>query len=165
MDKIAILCIDDEREVLDAITRDLDRFRSHFRVEPCESAADAAEIVEEFLGEGWKIGLVLADHLMPGTSGVDFLISLNSNPETAATRKVLVTAQAGLEDTVRAVNRAGLNHYVRKPWKLDELHSLVISQLTDFVLSQCDNPMPYAAVLDAGRILSFISSRGSYPPA
>lgn len=165
MDKVAIICIDDEREVLDAVTRDLARFRTHFRIEPAESAADAREVVDELMEDGWKIGLVLADHLMPGTNGVDFLIALEADPATKPTRKVLVTAQAGLEDTIRAVNRGRLDHYIRKPWKLEDLHAVVIRFLSDFVVENCTNPTRYIGILDGARILRGMNERGGIPPA
>lgn len=165
MERIAIVCIDDEREVLDALVRDLEDFASHFRIEPCESAADAGQVIEDLIREGWTPGLVLADHLMPGTSGVDFLIALNSRPETRAARKILVTAQAGLEDTVRAVNRADLDYYIRKPWKKSELHEVVRRFLTDFVLENSSDPLAFVPVLDAPRLFEGFRDRGAPAPS
>ncbi len=47
---------------------------------------------------------------------MDFLVELNGDPATRPIRKVLITGQAGLEDTIRAVNEADLDHYIAKPW-------------------------------------------------
>ncbi len=165
MEKIAIICIDDDREVLEALVGDLEEFSSHFVIEPAESASDAAAVISELLDEGFVIGIVLADHLMPGTNGVDYLIEMNADPNTAKTKKVLVTAQAGLEDTVRAVNRANLDHYIRKPWTKDELHEIVVRYLTEFVIENSANPLKYASILDGGRIYSKLAERGGLGPA
>ncbi|MFA4986607.1 MAG: response regulator [Candidatus Brocadiia bacterium] len=161
MDRISILVIDDERAVLDTLMRDLDRFSTHFRIEPCESAADAADVIRELKADGWALGLVLADHLMPNMSGVDFLVQLNSDPYSSAARKVLITAQAGLEDTIQAINRGGLNHYIRKPWRKDQLEEVLCDQLTGYVLENVEDPLPFAQVLDASRIFSAIHRRGA----
>ena len=40
---------------------------------------------------------------------------MSSDERTAGARKVLVTGQADQADTVRAVNNAGLDHYIAKP--------------------------------------------------
>jgi response regulator RpfG family c-di-GMP phosphodiesterase len=161
MSKIVILCVDDQREVLDALERDLRPFAGVFRIEVAESAQEAANIVEDLLRQGDRLGLVLADHLMPGTTGVDLLVALAEQDSTRSSRKVLVTAHAGLEDTVKAVNEADLDHYIAKPWTQQELHNVVRKQLTDFVLQQETNLLPYLQILDKTRLLEAVRQRGS----
>src|SRR5690606_24951944 len=118
-----IVCIEDERPVLDALIRDLEPFAAAFRIEPAENAADARSIIDPFIEQGGKLALVLADHVMPGLSGIDFLTALNKDPRTRKARKVLVTAQAGLADTIKAINEADLHHYIAKPWTPEQLQS------------------------------------------
>ena len=154
MAKIVILCVDDQREVLDSIERDLQPFAEAFRIEAAESAEEASVIVGEVLRKGDRLGLVLADHLMPGTTGVDLLVAMAEQPSTRAARKVLVTAHAGLEDTVKAVNEADLDHYIAKPWTQEQLHDVVRKQLTDFVLEQEVDVLPYMKILDKTRLLN-----------
>lgn len=161
MSRIVILCVDDQREVLDSIERDLQPFAGVFRIEVAESAEEASVIVGEVLKRGDRIGLVLADHLMPGTTGVDLLVALAEQPSTAAARKVLVTAHAGLEDTVKAVNEADLDHYIAKPWTADQLHTVVRKQLTDYVLEQETDVLPYMQVLDKTRLMGAVRKRTS----
>jgi len=69
------------------------------------------------------------------------------------TRKVLVTGQADLADTVRAVNDADLDHYIAKPWDPNELHETVRRMLTDFVEVAGINPLPHLAALDQARAM------------
>lgn len=159
MGQITILCIEDEREVLDALVRDLEPFASVFRIEAAQDVEEARPLVRQLLLRGTQIGLVLADHLLPGTSGVEFLVELSRDPRTARTRKVLVTAQAGLQDTVKAVNEASLDHYIAKPWTLEDLHQVVREQLTDYVIECIADPLPYLKVLDRERILGHFQQR------
>lgn len=161
MAKIVILCVDDQREVLDSIERDLQPFSEAFRIEAAESAEEASVIVSEVLGKGDKLGLVLADHLMPGTTGVDLLVAMAEQPSTRAARKVLVTAHAGLEDTVKAVNEADLDHYIAKPWKQEQLHEVVRKQLTDFVIEQEQDLLPYMKILDKTRLMNAVRRTAS----
>ena len=53
---------------------------------------------------------MLADHRLPGTTGVDFLCELAADPDTAYIATVLVTGQADQADTIKAVNLAGLDY-------------------------------------------------------
>lgn len=149
---LVILCVEDEPAVLDALIRDLAIFEDRFLIEAACSAAEARNVLESHCGPDRRLALVLCDHLMPGETGTDFLIALNREPSTRNAKKVLVTAQAGLADTIRAVNQAGLDHYVAKPWTGDELCSVVRSQLTEYVIENEKNLLPFLSVLDAPKI-------------
>lgn len=160
MNKIVILCVEDEAEVRDAVLRDLAPFNSVMRIEAAEDVQDARDVVKECEKEGDVIGLVLCDHLLPGERGVDFLIELDKSEEHKKTKKVLITGQAGLEDTVRAVNNAHLQHYIAKPWNADDLQQVVRDQLTDYVIENEEELIPYTAVLDGTRIMEAVAANG-----
>lgn len=158
--KLYILCVDDESSVLEAVERDLASLEAFFPLESAEDAAQAKDLVRQIYAAGDKVAVILCDHLMPGQTGVDFLIELNRNAATAATRKVLLTGQAGHQDTIDAVNQAGLHHYISKPWKVADLVATVRTQLTEFVLAENIDPTSYLAALDAVRIAEAIRSGG-----
>ena len=156
----AILIVEDEPEVREAIGRDLDPFRDTFRLEYAEDAVDAREAMADAAARGDRVALVLADHLLPGERGTDFLIALHRDPATASIRKVLITGQAGHDDTIRAINEAGLDYYVAKPWEADDLQRVVRDQLTEWVLAEVEDVLPYVAVLDGPRLLRDVRERG-----
>jgi two-component system phosphate regulon response regulator PhoB len=153
MNRLVILCIEDEDEVRDAVARDLETFEPAFAVEVAEDADDGRQVLEDVSATGDDVALVIADHRLPGMQGIDFLIELHHNPATADTRKVLLTGQADHEDTIRAINEADLDHYISKPWTAEELHTVVRDQLTEYVLQNIDDVLPYVAVLDGPRLL------------
>jgi response regulator RpfG family c-di-GMP phosphodiesterase len=140
--------------------RDLNPFAGSFRIEAAEDVDDAKSLLAELDGGGVLIGLILCDHLLPGMLGIDFLIELEAEPKTRGTRKVLLTGQAGLEDTVRAVNEAKLDYYIAKPWSPEDLHEVVKSQLTEFVLASDEDVLPYVSILDGPRLLDAAPQRG-----
>lgn len=160
MKKLVILCVEDEAEVREAILRDLALFKPIVRLETADQVDEAKEVLAECAASREPVGLILCDHLMPGTSGVDFLIELQQNEAYAATRKALITGQAGLEDTVRAVNEARLHHYIAKPWQAADLQAVVRDQLTEYVLATVDDPTPYIGLLDGPRLLQHIAATG-----
>lgn len=158
--KLALLILEDERPVREALRRDLAPLASHIRLEEAEDVPTAEEVIEEIDAEGDRLALVMADHRLPGTSGVDFLIGLATDERTLATRKVLVTGQADQGDTIRAINEARLDRYVAKPWQPDALRDMVRDQLTEFVVVTGLDPLPHLAVLDAERALCIVRERG-----
>lgn len=161
MGRIAILLIEDEPEVREAVERDLEPFADTFLIECAEEVQEARSVMTEIADAGDRVGLVLCDHLLPGVTGVDFLVDLNRQADTASVRKVLITGQAGMDDTIKAVNEAGLHHYIAKPWTPEQLHEVVREQLTEFVLETEDDLKPYVSVLDGPRLLEAIATRGS----
>ncbi|WP_455158870.1 response regulator [Schaalia cardiffensis] len=153
---LAILSLEDEANVREALERDLDDFWRHVRLEVADDADDAWSAVEDIVADGDELALVLSDHRLPGKSGVDFLVELVKNPRFSSTRTVLVTGQADQDDTIRALNEAGLDHYIAKPWDPVNLQEVVRHQLTDFVLEAGINPLPYLPVLDGVRVMEAI---------
>lgn len=160
MNQIAILCLEDEPEVREAVLRDLREFESSFRIESAEDAEDAHDVIRSLTAEGDRLGLILCDHRLPGTSGVEFLANLHADPAHRLVRKVLLTGQAGQQDTIRAINEAGLHHYIAKPWQADLLTAVVREQLTSFVLTSGLDPMPFLGILDAPRLLAALRKSG-----
>lgn len=151
-EKIYILVVEDELEVMEALVRDLEKFESLFPVEAANNANEAKEVIDYIIDHGHKIGLVLCDHVLPGKNGVDLLIDMQNRPETSKSKKVLVTGQAGHEDTILAINKADLDHYIAKPWSREKLEEVVINELTDFVIVHEKNLLPYMQLLDTDRL-------------
>src|SRR5215470_2302803 len=115
MAKPVLLAVDDDREVLRAIERDLRRkYGSDYRVLRAGSGPEALEIVRELKIRNNSIALFLIDQRMPGMSGVEFLAqAITLFPDA---KRVLLTAYADTDAAIAAINEAGINHYLLKPW-------------------------------------------------
>lgn len=115
MAKPVLLTVDDDREVLRAIERDLRRkYGSDYRVLRAGSGPEALEIVRELKIRNNAIALFLIDQRMPGMSGVEFLgHALGLFPDA---KRVLLTAYADTDAAIAAINEAAINHYLLKPW-------------------------------------------------
>lgn len=157
MNKYLILCVDDEREVLDSVIQDLDCFEEHFLLEAAESVQEAKQIIQEAHADEVPLALILCDHIMPEQTGISFLIELNEDEQTQKTKKLLLTGQAGLEDTVDAINHSSLDFYIAKPWLGDELRAIIKSQLTQYMIDNEPELMPWASVLDTEKVFDAIA--------
>lgn len=146
---LAIVCVEDEIEVLESVVRDLEVFEDDFRVETASSVRDAEIVLSALKTEGITVALFICDHLMPDETGVEFMVRLESMPDYVASEKMLLTGQAGLQDTVKAVNEAHLSYYLAKPWKSEELQQIVRTLLTDYVIKNSNDILRYFSTLDA----------------
>lgn len=153
MEKITILCVDDQAEVLDSVVRDLRPLQAFFRVEEAGSAEEAKKILDETSRAGDFIGLVISDHVMPGETGVELLGSVFRDDRFADTKKILLTGQANHADTIRAINEARIDNYFEKPWKPEDLVATAKKLLTQFILKKGIEYKDYMPVLDQAVLL------------
>lgn len=128
-----ILCVDDEEGILTALRQQLSvRFGHECEISVAQSASDALELVDELLLANEPLAIIIADQIMPGMKGVELLEEVNRR--SPGTTKVLLTGQAGLDAVVAAINRAGLNRYIPKPWDEPDLRLTVEGLLRIFRL-------------------------------
>ncbi|MCV9386872.1 response regulator [Reichenbachiella ulvae] len=156
MEKIYILCVEDQREVLNTISSQLAEFEKHVIVEECESAGEAEELIEEIDAKGDFVAIVISDHVMPGKSGVELLTTLHQDDRFKDTKKILLTGQATHMDTIKAINMAGIDYYIEKPWKADDLIKKTSSLLTQYVVKKGLNYESYVDILDSEKLFNLL---------
>ncbi len=128
-----IICVDDEEGILTALRQQLGaRFGNECEIEVAQSAKDALELVDELQREGEAVAVIIADQIMPGMKGVELLEEVHRR--SPGTTKILLTGQAGLDAVIAAINRAGLNRYIPKPWDEPDLRLTVESLLKTYRL-------------------------------
>lgn len=149
MEKINIICVDDEREVLQAVSRDLQCFNALFHIEECESAEECLELLEQFDAAQEYVAVIISDHVMPDKSGVDLLIEIENDSRFLGTKKVLLTGLATQADTILAINNIKLDNFFEKSWDVDELVQTVRELLTLFIVEKGINYEKYIEILDA----------------
>ncbi|NNN45162.1 MULTISPECIES: response regulator [unclassified Vibrio] len=136
MEKLNIICVDDQREVLSAVLQDLQPLAHWLQIEDCESADEVLALMDELDAEGEYIAMVISDHVMPGKTGVELLKEIHQDPRFLNTKKVLLTGQATHSDTINAINTAGIQRYFDKPWHGDELIAYVKQLVTEFIFDK-----------------------------
>ena len=115
MKKPILLTVDDDAAVSHAITRTLRRqYATRYRVLRAESGLAALETLRELKLGADEVALLLADHRMPGMTGIALLEqSIELFPDA---KRVLLTAYADTDVAIRAINTVGLDYYLLKPW-------------------------------------------------
>jgi thioredoxin reductase (NADPH) len=110
-----LLTVDDDPEVSRSLARDLrQQYGEDYRVRRAESGTAALDALKELKLRDEKVSLLLADHRMPGMTGVEFLEQARQFYPKA--RRVLLTAYADTDAAIAAINRADVDYYLLKPW-------------------------------------------------
>jgi two-component system response regulator VicR len=109
-----ILCIDDEKEIIDLIRLILNR-----------KGYDVAGAIggEEGLAKAhsWKPDLILLDLMMPDMDGWDVFHRIRADESLAEIPVIVVTARAQSIDRVLGLHVARVNDYISKPFTPQDL--------------------------------------------
>ncbi len=115
MARPVLLAVDDDPDVLRAVERDLRKhYSDRYRVMSADSGRAALDILARLAERSEPVALLVADHRMPGMSGIEFLTAaVREFPDVC---RVLLTAYADTEAAINAINLVKLDHYLLKPW-------------------------------------------------
>lgn len=114
-EKDAVLVVDDEKPLLDVFAAALG---TAFEVTTASTAREA-----DFILQKKTFKVVVADHLMPGGNGMNFLV--RAREEFPHMQRILVTGYMKPEMLLRSVNEAALFRYLLKPVSMPELIKVV----------------------------------------
>ncbi len=124
--KCSLLVVDDEPYILPTLSALL---APEFEV----ATADSADAAEAVFGRH-PVDVILTDQNMPRRTGVQLLEWVRvHHPRTV---RLLMTGYAELEDTVDAINRGHVYHYLLKPWRTEELLQVLRNAAEKFVLER-----------------------------
>ena len=120
-----ILCVDDELNVLEALSRSL---RKDFRISIAQSGELGISMIEN---EG-PFAVVVSDMRMPEMDGIEFLGRVQSmSPETV---RIMLTGNADQQTAIRAVNDGNIFRFLNKPCPSDVLTSALTAGLEQYRL-------------------------------
>ncbi|WP_261844890.1 HD domain-containing phosphohydrolase [Aliamphritea ceti] len=112
----SLLLVDDEASVLSALKRILRRVKC--TVHLAESGKAGLEILEEH-----RVDLVISDMRMPEMGGEEFLANVAERwPDT---ERIVMSGYSDTEATIEAINKGKISRFMTKPWKDDEVLSVV----------------------------------------
>ena len=107
-----ILLVDDEQNILSALTRSLRR--EGYSILSCTSAMQAFEVLALN-----QVHVIVSDQRMPGMSGTEFLSQVKDMyPDTI---RIVLSGYTDLKSVTEAINKGAIYKFMTKPWQDDEL--------------------------------------------
>ncbi len=113
-----ILCIDDERDILDVAQMCLERI-GHYEVTCCEDSHKALAQAETIMPD-----LILLDVMMPGMNGPDTFAILRKSPKTRHIPVIFLTARIQSAE-IKAYIKQGIADVIVKPFDAMALSSQI----------------------------------------
>lgn len=116
MERMHILIAEDESEVLQTMATILEM--EGFAVSKAGNGKDALAIYEHSKSEGRAVDIVVTDFEMPGMSGGQLVETLRKGGENPG---IMVVTAYGTRDLVANLLEQGVDSYLDKPYKVDDL--------------------------------------------
>ncbi|MDB5140586.1 MAG: trxB 1 [Mucilaginibacter sp.] len=115
MERPIIFSIDDDQQVLRAISRDLKSvYGKEYKILSTTSANEALESLTDLKNSSDVVALFVCDQRMPEMEGTAFLEkAIKIFPDA---KRVLLTAYSDTEAAIKAINDVRLDYYLMKPW-------------------------------------------------
>lgn len=120
MGRSAILCVDDEKIILDSLrTQIRNAFQGRYITEFAEGAEEAFEVINEIREDHVDTLVVISDWLMPEMKGDELLIKIHEKfPNTV---NIMLTGHAEGVAVENARKNANLYACLSKPWQKEDL--------------------------------------------
>jgi len=133
MERPIIFVIDDDPQVLRAISRDLKTmYGREYKIISTTSPGEALESLTDLKNSSDVIAMFVCDQRMPEMEGVAFLEKAIKIFPLA--KRVLLTAYSDTEAAIKAINDVQLDYYLMKPWDPPEekLYPVINDLLDDW---------------------------------
>lgn len=116
-----VLIVDDDADILTMLHTVL---RRDYDVLVASDGGEALSVLAQT-----AVDAVVADHMMPGMTGVDLLNEAQARRPSAA--RILVTASDRVSVVMEAINQARVHRFLSKPLRLTELPGLVAGAIRE----------------------------------
>lgn len=119
-DKTNILIIDDEINIINALNRVLNKF--DYNIISTTRPEEGIEIINSL-----DLDMVICDFNMPNITGVEVL--KHSKQVQPSAIRILITGYYDVNIAVSAINEGNVYHYISKPWKNEEVITIIQNAL------------------------------------
>ncbi|MEW6719215.1 MAG: response regulator [Thermodesulfobacteriota bacterium] len=121
-----ILCVDDERNTLRALSRAF--MDEEYEILTAPSGAEGIAVLEEMS----PVQVVISDYRMPGMNGVEFLKQVRERWPDAV--RMVMSGYADTCSVVDAINEGQIYKFIPKPWSDEELRMTIANALERYDL-------------------------------
>ncbi|KAA3618934.1 MAG: response regulator [Calditrichaeota bacterium] len=127
-----VLFVDDDELMLDSYKR---RFAKKFDLSLANDGKQGLEVLQK----KYPFAVIISDFRMPKMDGVAFLAQ--AQKMTQDTTRIMLTGQAGFQDTVNAVNEGNIFRFLTKPCQPELLENAVEAGIEQFRLINAEREL------------------------
>lgn len=118
MDKIKVLMIDDNKELIEAVK---EYFKSSDLIEISSVAYDGVDGIEKIETDNYDV--IVLDLIMPNKDGIYVLEKIK---EKNLDKKIIVASSYNAAEVIRQVSEYGVNYYILKPFDFVDLEHRIL---------------------------------------
>lgn len=123
--KFSILCVDDEKSILNALKRLLRR--EGYQLFFADSGLEGLELLKDH-----EVQMVISDQRMPQMSGTEFLAEVKArHPEIL---RIILTGYSDIDSITKSINEGHIYKFFFKPWNDNRLKVEIRQALEQFDL-------------------------------
>ena len=116
MENMKILIVDDEINIINALKRVLNRYS--YQIISTTKPEHGIEIIDST-----DLDMVICDFNMPNINGIELL--KHSKEVRPGAIRILITGYYDVDIAVSAINEGNVYHYITKPWKNEEVVTII----------------------------------------
>jgi two-component system NtrC family sensor kinase len=132
-EQIRILCVDDERNILQALERSF--LDDDYEIVNANSGAEGLQALEE----SGPFQVVISDYRMPVMNGVEFLKAVYGRwPDTI---RLVLSGYADVGAIVAAINEGHIYKFIPKPWDDEDLRVTIQKSLEYYRLQKMNREL------------------------
>lgn len=123
MNTIAILCIDDDRIMLQALVHQISTFlQEDVIIEVAESGKEGLEVINELIDHKRIVPVVISDQMMPEMTGVEFARAAQA--QFSELKVIILTGYS--KDSIETIeSQENIISMLQKPWEKSELKRIL----------------------------------------
>jgi two-component system, NtrC family, response regulator AtoC len=110
----SVLIVDDEPDILASLQTILEQHLPGTTVHAAPNGQDALAVLQRE-----KVDVIVTDYKMPGMNGLQLLDE--AARVAPGVPRILITAFPDLDVAIKAINEAGVEHFVTKPFRAEEV--------------------------------------------
>ncbi len=118
MDKVKVLMIDDNKELIDAVK---EYFSSSKQIEIVDVAYDGVEGLKKIEESSFDVAVL--DLIMPNKDG---LYVLEEMKKKKLSKKIIVATSYNAQEVIREVSDYGVSYYILKPFDFNDLEKRIL---------------------------------------
>ncbi|WP_153448301.1 response regulator [Vibrio algicola] len=160
MDKLHIVCVDENVEITFKLLHDLAPLSDLVTVHQYNSADKALSGIKELDKHGEFVAVVVSNIITCSESGAPLLEVIADDPDFRFTKRVLITDNPSKDVLSHAINVAHISRFYEFDWDAEVLLQQARSLVTKYVFAKGLDYHKYQALLDYETILKRMRRNG-----